>query len=73
MAQGVLEELAVQQIILCDKTDGGRNGGDLHTAFDYVQKTTGGFGSDSDCLPDEQHTGEDLQMRVGGKQVAFEM
>ena len=48
MAQRVLEELAVQQIIMCGKTDGRWNGGDLHTAFDYVQITTGGICSDSD-------------------------
>ena len=48
MAEGSLAELAVQQIISCDKTDGGCQGGDLPTAFDYVQNTAGGIDSDSD-------------------------
>ena len=35
----IVEELAVQQIISYDKTDGGCNGGDLPTVLDYVQNT----------------------------------
>ena len=45
------EELAVQQIISYDKTDGGCNGGDLSTALDYVQNTA----SDSD-YPETSNT-----------------
>ena len=47
MAQGTLPELTVQLIISCDKTDGGCQGGDLPTAFDYVRNTAGGIDSDS--------------------------
>merc|ERR1711894_699724 len=35
-----------QQIISCDKTDGGCNGGDLPTAWDYV-KSAGGIVKES--------------------------
>jgi C1A family cysteine protease len=34
-------ELSPQQIVSCDKTDGGCNGGDLPTAFDYVESANG--------------------------------
>merc|ERR1719199_121376 len=33
--------LSPQQIVSCDKTDGGCNGGDLPTAFDYVEGVSG--------------------------------
>jgi len=33
--------LSPQQIVSCDKTDGGCNGGDLPTAFDYVEGAGG--------------------------------
>jgi len=46
MNSGVLEELSEQQIISCDKTDGGCNGGDLPTAWDYV-KSAGGIVKES--------------------------
>ena len=70
MAQGVLEELAVQQIILCDKTDGGCNGGDLHTAFDYVQNTTGGVGSHSDYPETSNIQGRTHRCEWDGSKVA---
>lgn len=41
MASGTLEDLSEQQIISCDKSDLGCNGGDLPTAFDYVKKAGG--------------------------------
>lgn len=41
MATGTLEDLSEQQIISCDKTDGGCNGGDLPTAFEYVMQAGG--------------------------------
>jgi len=41
MTTGKLEQLSEQQIVSCDKTDGGCNGGDLPTAFDYVQSAGG--------------------------------
>jgi len=47
MASGRMTELSEQQIISCDKTDGGCNGGDLPTAFDYVMKA-GGIDTESD-------------------------
>jgi len=47
MAQGKMVELSPQQIISCDTTDGGCNGGDLPTAFKYVMDA-GGIDSDAD-------------------------
>lgn len=47
MATGSLpDNLATQQLVGCDPTDGGCNGGDLPTAFDYI-KSDGGLDSDS--------------------------
>merc|ERR1711998_108646 len=45
--------LSTQQIISCDKSDLGCNGGDLPTAFEYVQKA-GGLDTASD-YPDKSH------------------
>jgi len=42
MSTGKIMDLSEQQIISCDKTDGGCDGGDLPTAFDYV-KSNGGI------------------------------
>jgi C1A family cysteine protease len=53
MATGQLPVLSTQQIISCDKTDGGCDGGDLPTAFAYVEKA-GGIDSASD-YPDKSH------------------
>jgi len=39
--------LSPQQIVSCDKTDGGCNGGDLPTAFDYVE-SAGGLDTEDD-------------------------
>jgi len=50
MNSGSLRELSEQQIISCDKTDGGCNGGDLPTAWDYV-KNAGGIVAES-AYPD---------------------
>jgi C1A family cysteine protease len=47
MNGGPLEELSEQQVISCDKTDGGCDGGDLPTAFDYVKKA-GGIDTEKD-------------------------
>jgi C1A family cysteine protease len=47
MTTGTLEELSEQQIISCDKVDGGCDGGDLPTAFEYVEKA-GGIDTESD-------------------------
>ena len=35
-AQGEMVEISTQQIISCDTTDDGCNGGDLFTVFNYV-------------------------------------
>merc|ERR1712046_19791 len=51
MTTGKLEKLSEQQIVSCDKTDGGCDGGDLPTAFDYVKKA-GGIDLQSD-YPDK--------------------
>merc|ERR1712025_701876 len=40
-ATGSMTELSTQQVVSCDKTDGGCNGGDLPTAFDYVESAHG--------------------------------
>jgi len=45
--------LSTQQIISCDKTDLGCNGGDLPSAFDYVQ-SAGGLDTESN-YPDTSH------------------
>lgn len=52
-ATGTMQVLSTQQIISCDKVDGGCNGGDLPTAFDYVE-SDGGIDSNSD-YPDKSH------------------
>jgi len=70
MAQGTLPELAVQQIISCDKTDGGCQGGDLPTAFDYVQNTAGGIDSDSDYPQTSNVRGRTGHCKWDGNQVA---
>jgi C1A family cysteine protease len=45
--KNTLTELSVEQIVQCDKTDGGCNGGDTTTAYDYVKKA-GGLESQED-------------------------
>lgn len=51
MSSGTLIDLSQQQIISCDKVDGGCDGGDLPSAFEYVMKA-GGIDSSSD-YPDK--------------------
>lgn len=41
LANHTLTELSMQQIVDCDKTDGGCNGGDTTTAYEYVIKAGG--------------------------------
>jgi len=48
MATKNLIQLAEQQVISCDKTDGGCQGGDLPSAFDYVE-SAGGIDLQEDC------------------------
>jgi len=50
MTTGQIVDLSEQQIISCDKEDAGCNGGDLPSAFDYVQ-SAGGLASRS-AYPD---------------------
>jgi len=54
MTTGQIMKLSEQQIVACDKTDGGCDGGDLPTAFDYVEKN-GGIDTQSD-YPDTSST-----------------
>merc|ERR1711998_288445 len=41
MTTGQLYQLSAQQIVSCDKTDDGCNGGNTETAYDYVKKAGG--------------------------------
>ena len=54
MVTGTLTQLSEQQIIPCDKTDLGCNGGDLPTAFQYIE-TSGGIETQS-LYPDTSST-----------------
>lgn len=54
MATGKLPVLSTQQIISCDKTDAGCNGGDTISAYQYVEKA-GGLDTASD-YPDKSHS-----------------
>jgi C1A family cysteine protease len=68
MASGTLEELSEQQVISCDKTDGGCNGGDLPTAFDYVEKA-GGIDSESDYPDSSASSGRTGSCKSFSKKV----
>jgi len=64
-----LKHLSTQQVISCDKTDAGCNGGDTVTAYQYVRKA-GGIGLASD-YPDRSHvTGKGGKCTRGHKKVA---
>jgi len=52
-ATGTMPDLSTQQIISCDSSDYGCNGGDPATALDYVQKA-GGLDTSKD-YPDKSH------------------
>jgi C1A family cysteine protease len=66
LAKGKLIELSPQQIVSCDTTDQGCNGGDLPTAFAYVQGSgleteaeypyTSGNGDSGTCNYNQQDT-----------------
>merc|ERR1711865_444781 len=53
MQHGTMPILSTQQTISCDPNDGGCQGGDLPTAFDYIQ-SDGGVDSDA-SYPDKSH------------------
>jgi len=53
MQHGTMPILSTQQTISCDPNDGGCQGGDLPTAFDYIQ-SDGGVDSDAN-YPDKSH------------------
>lgn len=57
MATGQNIKLSQQQVVSCDKSDGGCNGGDLPTAFEYVQKN-GGIDTESDYADTSSSTGK---------------
>lgn len=57
-ATGQNIKLSEQQIISCDKEDGGCDGGDLPTAFDYVQKN-GGIDTQKDYPDTSSAKGKD--------------
>jgi len=56
MTTGKLMDLSEQQVISCDKVDGGCGGGDLPTAFEYVQKN-GGIDTEADYPDTSSSTG----------------
>jgi len=58
MTTGEIMDLSQQQVISCDKTDGGCQGGDLPTAFDYV-KTNGGIDTMEDYKDSSASSGRD--------------
>jgi len=58
MAGNRLDELSPQQIVSCDNNDGGCNGGDTPTAYDYVV-SAGGIMLESDYPYTSGRTGRD--------------
>lgn len=68
MATGKIEKLSEQQIISCDKTDGGCNGGDLPTAFEYVMKA-GGIDTQSDYPDTSSSSGRTGKCKSFDKKV----
>jgi len=61
-ATGTLEEHSEQQVISCDTTDGGRDDGDLPTAFAYVKKA-GGIAPEKDYPDSSASSDWQSQMR----------
>lgn len=59
-------KLAEQQIISCDKTDAGCDGGDLPTAFKYVEKN-GGIDTESDYPDTSNRSGRDGTCKKSAK------
>merc|ERR1711894_425747 len=72
MNSGVLEELSEQQIVSCDKTDGGCNGGDLPTAWDYV-KSAGGIVKESPTLTPAVPVAAPAHARVPNSQTRLHL
>lgn len=67
-ATGQNIQLSEQQIISCDKEDGGCDGGDLPTAFDYVQKN-GGIDTQSDYPDTSSAKGRDGKCKKSANKV----
>ena len=66
MGKGAVEELAVERIIWCNKTVGGCSGGNLPTAFDYMNNACG-IASDA-AYPEVNNTqGRTHKCEWGGK------
>jgi C1A family cysteine protease len=68
MASGTLEELSEQQVISCDKADGGCDGGDLPTAFNYVKKA-GGIDTEKDYPDTSADSGNTGRCKSFSKKV----
>lgn len=68
MATGELIQLSEQQIVSCDKTDGGCDGGDLPTAFDYVE-SAGGIATQQSYPDTSSAKGKDGQCMSKAKVV----
>merc|ERR1712087_839231 len=69
MATGKLPDLSTQQIISCDKTDDGCDGGNTETAYAYVKKA-GGLDTAED-YPDKSHnSGRTGKCKWDKKEVA---
>jgi len=58
MTTGEIVELSVQQIISCDKTDGGCDGGDVDTGITYVDNA-GGLALQKDYKETSSDSGQD--------------
>jgi len=69
MQTGQVVKLSNQQIISCDKSDGGCDGGDLPTAFQYVKKN-GGIDTQSDYPDTSSKKGKDGSCKKNAKKVA---
>lgn len=66
---GQLVKLSEQQIISCDTSDAGCDGGDLPTAFEYVQNN-GGIDSQSDYPDTSSRSGKDGKCKKSANKVA---
>jgi cathepsin F len=65
---GSLTELSMQQIVDCDTSDGGCNGGEPTTAYQYVEQAGG-----LDPLSDYPYTGENGQCQFNQQEVVADV